>query len=52
MKNKIKYFLMHTAILGVYVIGITTVTATSRYTGYQPKEDDALIEAVRKAKGE
>ena len=50
MKEKIKKLLLRATILSVYAVGITTVTATSRYTGFQPAEGEELIDAVRKAK--
>lgn len=50
MKERIKHYFFKLAVLGVYTIGITTVAATSRYTGYQPTEDEALMEMARKAR--
>lgn len=50
MREKLKHFLLKTMIAGVYVIGITTVSATSRYTGYQPEENSELMDLVRKLK--
>ncbi len=50
MKEKVKRILFKMALLGVYVIGITTVDATSRFTGYQPEEGEDVMVMVRKAK--
>lgn len=47
MREKLKFYLLKTAVIGVYLIGISTVAATSRYTGYQPEEGGELMEMVR-----
>lgn len=50
MKEKMKRMLFKLTLLGVYVIGISTVDATSRFTGYQPEEGEDVMEMVRNAK--
>lgn len=50
MKEKVKRILFKAMVLSVYLIGITTVDATSRFTGYQPVEDEDMINMVRKLK--
>lgn len=50
MKEKFKYYFFKLAVMSVYVIGITTVAATSRYSGYQPVEDDEMMNMARKAR--
>ena len=47
MRGKVKFYLLKLVVMGVYFIGVSTVTATSRYTGYQPKEGMELVEMVR-----
>lgn len=50
MREKLKFYLLKTVVMGVYLIGISTVAATSRYTGYQPEEGRELMELVEKSK--
>lgn len=50
MRAKIKKLLLRATIFSVYAIGITTVAATSRYTGFQPEESEELINLVKKVK--
>lgn len=50
MRGKVKFYLLKLMVMGVYVIGVSTVAATSRYTGYQPEEGGELMEMVRKQK--
>lgn len=47
MRKRMKYYVLQVLLLGVYMIGITTVSATSRYTGYQPEESKELLDTVR-----
>lgn len=47
MREKLKFYLLKLMVMGVYVIGVSTVAATSRYTGYQPEESVELLEMVR-----
>lgn len=48
MKEKVKCYLFKAMLLSIYFIGISTVDATSRFTGYQPEESEELIDMVRK----
>lgn len=50
MREKVKFYLLKLMVMGVYVIGVSTVAATSRYTGYQPEEGAELVELVRSLK--
>lgn len=47
MKERLKNYLLKAMVFGVYVVGISTVAATSRYTGYQPEEGEELMGVVR-----
>ncbi|MSS86913.1 cyclic lactone autoinducer peptide [Eisenbergiella tayi] len=47
MRKLIRYYILQGLLLVVYMIGITTVSATSRYTGYQPEESKELLDTVR-----
>lgn len=50
MKERLKNYLLKAMVFGVYVVGISTVAATSRYTGYQPEEGEELMGVVRRLK--
>lgn len=50
MKERVKRIFLNLALLSVYLIGITTVDATSRFTGYQPEEGEDVVEMVRRAR--